>query len=142
MIFTWHNLLGMEKHDAAWHENDIADELAEYEQAEGFMERWSEVSDVVYTYTRAKWSGYSEIAWPLPRRYFVWGSLYMFPKYSLRWLFFRIAGMRIKSQKPIREVRNPAKLSKLDEIAKKYSVDPERFRIICQGLLKHWILLK
>lgn len=143
MIFApWHNLLRMEKHDLAWHEADIADELIEYQQARGFVERWSEVSDVVYTYTRARWTGYSELSFPLPRRYLICGALYMFPKYTLRWLFFITAGKLAKAQRVIREVRNPAKLSKLDDIAAIYHLNPEQFRAICQKLLKYWILLK
>lgn len=143
MIFTlWHTLLGMQKYDATWHQADIADEIFEYEQAKGFWERWSEVSDVVYTYTRARWSGHSQMSFPLPRHYLVWGALYMFPKYTLRWLFFITAGWLAKSKRAVREVRNPEKASKLDAIAKRYQLDERSFRRICQKLLKYWILLK
>jgi len=63
MIFTiWHNLSRMEKHDLLWYKKDIADELEEYKEANGFIEKWSELSDIVYTYTRAKWFGYHEIS--------------------------------------------------------------------------------
>ena len=143
MIFTlWHNLIAMEKRSRAWHEDDIADEFAEYREAQGFMEKWSEVSDVVYTYTRAKWSGHSTLAFPLPRRYFFWGALYMFPKYTLRWLFFAVAGRIADSENPIREVRNPRKLSKVNEIAWKYHLDAEHFCAICQRLLRYWLVLE
>lgn len=143
MIFTlWHNALGMEKHNRAWHDKDIADAVAEYEQAQGFIEKWSEISDVVYTYTRAKWLGHSRLSFPLPWGYLRWGALYMFPKYTLRWLLFVTAGELAKSRQVIREVRNPEKLLKLDEIAEKYSLNPENFRGICQKLLRYWVLLK
>ena len=143
MIITlWHNLLGMEKHDFDWHKSDIHDELMEYKEARGFIEKWSEISDVVYTYTRAKWTGHSGIFFPLPRKYFVWGLLYMFPKYTSRWLFFIVAGKLVKSKKIIREVRNPLKISKLDKIAEKYNLNKDNFCAVCQKLLKYWILLK
>lgn len=143
MIFKfWHNLLGMEKHDLAWHGADIADELMEYKQANGFIERWSETSDVVYAYTRAQWTGHSKLSFPLPRRYLTWGALYMFPKYTSRWFFFVVAGKLAKSQRIIREVRNPAKPSKLNKIAEKYNLNTERFNVACQKLSKYWIFLK
>ena len=138
----WHRILGMEKHTLAWHEADMADEMREYKTAVRFMERWSEVSDVVYSYTRAKWSGHSELSFPLPRRYLIWGALYMFPKYTLRWLFFVIVGKLAGSPQIIRAVRNPQKSEKLKNIAAAYHLDEERFFALCQNLLKYWILLK
>lgn len=143
MIFTlWHNLLGMEKHDRLWHEQDIHDELIEYKKARKFFDRWSELSDVVYTYTRARWSGHKDFKFPLSRFLFLWGSLYMFPKYTLRWLFFLFAGKKAGSKKPIREVRNPQKDNKLDEISAHYGCDPILFRKICKRRISYWPLLK
>jgi hypothetical protein len=142
IIWFWHNLLKMEKYDLGWHQADIIDELAEYKRAEGFMERWSELSDIVYTYTRARWSGHTNISFPLSRGLFIWGSLYMFPKYTLRWLFFAFAGKLLKSKRLIREVRNPKKISKLDEIADKYGLEKNAFRSTCRKLLRFCPLLK
>jgi hypothetical protein len=143
MVFNWwHGLLGMQKHDLAWHKQDMADEIKEYEEAKGFIARWSELSDIVYTYTRGRWSGHQELVFPLSPWQFAWGSLYMFPKYSLRWLFFVTTGKQAGAEKTIREVRNPAKLFKLDDIAERYGVDKERFREICGKLLRFWPLLK
>lgn len=125
-----------------WHEQDIADELTEYREARGSIYRWSELSDIVYTYTRAKWSGHRDIVFPFSSSLFVWGALYMFPKYTLRWVFFRIAGARVGTRKPIREVRNPKKDHKLDEIAAHNGCEPDRFRLICKKQLAYWPLLK
>jgi hypothetical protein len=47
----------MPKYDEEWHRQDMADELTEYEEASGFIDTWSELSDVAYTYTRAKRNG-------------------------------------------------------------------------------------
>lgn len=61
----WHSMLDMPKHDDAWHRQDVADEMKELAEAKGFFWRWSERSDVVYTVTRARWSGHRGFAWPL-----------------------------------------------------------------------------
>ena len=132
----------MEKHDCAWHEADIADELAEYEKAQGFIERWSELSDIVYTYTRARWSDHVGLALPLSLRQFFFGSLYMFPKYTLRWLFFRRAGRKSGARRIVREVRNPAKAEKLNGIARIYGIDEAIFRDVCERQQRWWPLLK
>ena len=141
IFYLWHSLLGIEKNDLAWHQKNIADELVEYQNARGFLEKWSELSDLVYTYTRARWSDHSELKFPYYFRHFIWGSLYMFPKYTLRWLFFITAGKMSGSKKTVRAVRNPKKTEKLEQIAEKYDLDKEKFQDVCQKLLKYWILL-
>jgi len=143
VIFNfWHTILGMDKNDLAWHKSDIVEELNEFNNATGLFAKWSEVSDVVYTYTRARWTGHSEVLFPLSSTHFILGSFYMFPKYTLRWLFYVTAGKIAGSKNIIREVRNPHKISKLDQIADKNNLNKEEFRHVCQKLLKYWILLK
>ncbi len=135
-------MLGMQKHDLEWHKKDMADEIQEYEEANGFVARWSELSDIVYTYTRGKWSGHNELIFPLSKRHFLFGSLYMFPKYTLRWSFFVTAGKSAGAEKTIREVRNPSKIFKLDDVAERYGVNRDDFREVCRKLLRFWPLLK
>lgn len=55
----------------------------------------------------------------------------MIPKYSSRYLFYRAAGQKMKSENEVHAVRNPRKSHKLDEIAKEYQLDPVKFRLIC-----------
>lgn len=129
MINTWHKLLGMPKHDKAWHEQDLVDELGEYNQETSIVKKWSELSDVVYTCTRGRWSGH-DIPFPFARWQFALGVIYMIPKYSGRWLFFKRAGKRAKTAQTIHEVRNPQKTHKLHHIAEKYEIDPEQFQEI------------
>jgi hypothetical protein len=140
MINWWHSLLGMPRHDKAWHEQDLADELGEYNEETLLLKKWSELSDVVYTCTRSRWSGH-DIAFPLAGWQYPLGVLYMIPKYTGRYLFFRNAGKRAGSHQPLREVRNPKKTHKLHHIAKKYDLDPIKFQQICEQQLKHWLLL-
>jgi hypothetical protein len=65
----------------------------------------------------------------------------MIPKYSGRWLFFRVAGKRSKAAGVIREVRNPKKTHKLHLIAEENQIDPKLFQRICEKQLKYWLLL-
>jgi hypothetical protein len=51
----------------------------------------------------------------------------MFPKYTLRFKFFRDLGHEFDKNLNISEVRNPKKIEKLKVIAEKYNLDPERF---------------
>lgn len=132
----------MPKHDLDWHEQDIADELLEYQEAKGLLATWSELSDIAYTYTRARWSGHTGITLPINRIKFYCGLLYMYPKYTLRWKFFRELGFSFNKSLTINEVRNPKKLGKLHTIAEKYSLDPDEFTRRAETLLKKRLLLK
>lgn len=142
LIHKWHSYLDMPKHDIDWHLQDIKDELEELKEAEGLIHKWSEVSDVVYTYTRAKWSGHKELEFPLRRTHFYIGLIYMFPKYTLRWKFFRKIGKSFDKNLKITEVRNPKKIHKLEDIANKYNLDKDIFKSRSEKLLKRWVLLK
>ncbi len=142
IIYKWHSILDMEKKDYYWHQADVLEELREFEEARGLINRWSELSDIVYTYTRAHWSGHEGIERPIGRTSFYIGLLYMFPKYSLRWKFYRVLGKKIDKNVKITEVRNPQKIEKLKIIASKYNLDSERFTIEAKKLMKYWVFLK
>lgn len=138
LLSFWYSKLNMPKYDEQWHRDD----MAEYHEATGLIDTWSELSDVVYTYSRAKWSGHSTITFPFSRFKFLIGVVYMIPKYSLRWYFFRTLGRRIDPDLLISEVRNPNKLEKMKTIAEKYQIDPTIFKTEAEKLMRHWILLK
>lgn len=142
LINKWHDLLNMPKYDETWHKQDMADELTEYEEAHGFIDTWSELSDVAYTYTRSKWSGHETINFPLPKIKLLIGLLYMFPKYTLRFRFFRDLGHQFDRNLHISEVRNPKKIEKLKVIAEKYNLDQEQFTKVALTLMKGRIFLK
>lgn len=132
----------MPKYDLEWHKQDLMDEYQEYKDTNGLLNKWSELSDVVYTYTRALWSGHKDIMFPFSRTFFYFGALYMFPKYTLRWKFFRKLGQIVNSQTQIFEVRNPRKESKLHAIAEKYNVDPILFQREAKKLSRRSFLLR
>jgi hypothetical protein len=142
LINKWHTVLDMPKKDFEWHKADVADELQEFNEAKGLINKWSELSDVVYTYTRAHWSGHKNIGYPLSKISFYVGLLYMFPKYSLRYKFYKVLGKKIDKNVKITEVRNPKKIEKLEHIAKKYNLNPEIFKAEAKKLMKRWIFLK
>lgn len=138
---AWFNWLNVPKFDEQWHRDDMADELAEYHEAPNLLYRISEASDVVYTYERTKWSGYTDVRFPLSRKAYIAGLLYGAGKYTSRFLFFRVAGMRVGSPDPVRNVRNPRKTHKLHAVAVEAGVDPVAFQKICEKQLKYWPLL-
>ena len=135
LINKWHSILDMPKKDFDWHKADIAEELKEFKEAKGLINKWSELSDVVYTCTRTHWSGHQNIEYPFGKVSFCVGLLYMFPKYSLRWKFYRVLGKKIDKNAKLTEVRNPKKIEKLEHIAKKYNLDPVIFKIEAEKLI-------
>lgn len=138
----WFNLCKVPKFDRAWHEQDLAEELAEYEEAIGWLKRWSEISDVVYTCNRARWSGHN-LKFPLKYHKYVIGQMYGLPKYTSRYIFYRRAGKKAGANKSIQCVRNPKKLYKLDKIIAEQSIDVDKEKLvaICEKQLRYWPLL-
>ncbi len=142
LLNRWHTMLNMPKYDEAWHMQDLADELTEYHEATGLIDIWSELSDVAYTYTRAQWSGHTMLVFPLSRLRFCIGIMYMLPKYTLRWRFFRKLGHHFDKNLHISEVRNPHKIQKLKVIAEKYNLNPSLFQSQAEKMLRYTFLLK
>lgn len=140
MTKLWHNMLNMPKEDRAWHERDMADEMAEYFEDQNLIMKWSELSDVAYTCSRGRWSGH-DITFPFARWQYALGVIYMYPKYTSRWLFFRRAGKKLGASKSVDEVRNPRKAAKLHSIAERYVLDKDDFQNVCEKQLKYWPLL-
>jgi hypothetical protein len=130
----------MRGYDRQWHRNDIKAELGELRLAEGRLSRVSELSDVLYTSSRAAHNGFeTHVMRFFRQRPWLLGALalYMIPKYSSRWILYRAAAYPSK----INEVRNPWKDIKLYEIAEKGNIDKERFVIRCRKLRRVWPLL-
>lgn len=138
----WHSVLGMEQKDEAWFRKHIRQELIELMEAQTVMEKWSELADVVYAVTRAKWNKHERIQFPLTKRAYAVGWVYMIPKHTSRWLFYRVAGGRVRRGVRMKVVRNPLRTEKLHAVAQKYEVDPARFEHVCKQQLRWWPLLK
>jgi glycerol uptake facilitator-like aquaporin len=98
------------------------------------------VTTVSYTYSRGKWSGHN-LDLPISKIGYYTGILYMYPKYTLRYLFFRRAGRKLDRGLKIKAVRNPKKTHKLHHIATSYKIDENKFQQLCQKQLKYWLLI-
>ena len=142
ILYKWHDWLALPKFTKSWYEDDLAGELSEYEAETKAIKRWSELSDITYTCSRARWSGYY-LPFPLKRYQYWLGLIYMLPKYTNRFLFFRMAGRKAGANKDIRCVRNPNKLEKIDETIRDQNVevDLEKLKNICQKQRRFWLLL-
>jgi len=67
----------------------------------------------------------------------------MLAKYTLRWKFYRIEAILCNAPRYdlMREVVNPRKDHKLEEVASRHQIDPVKFRRIGNQLQKIWPLL-
>jgi len=141
LVNLWFEWLNLPKRDAQWHRQDVADEVQELRDASGLVEVWSEKADVVFATRRGRWAGHG-IELPL-RRLDSWlGLAYMFPKYTLRWLFYRTVGHHLDPALRISEVRNPRKTDKLRDIARNNGFDPVAFERECRRCSAWWLFLK
>ncbi|KAL3463279.1 hypothetical protein BJX64DRAFT_287533 [Aspergillus heterothallicus] len=155
-LARWHRVLHLPRQPSlAWHRARIREELAERRHARNFLQRLSEMSDVLFSTSRARHDGFeihprlfvSVFACPsrFLRSTFGLGLAYayMLTKFTLRWGFYRTAAYFAGSPKPfeVREVVNPRKKGKLDEVAERHQIDKERFRRICARLKWVWPLL-
>jgi len=140
LIQKWHKLLNMNKHDYDWHMKDLQDELEEYNTARGLFHKWSELADVVYVYSRAKHnSDCKELKNPVGVFKTFIGWIYMYPKYTLRWSFYRFIGN--KFGKKISEIRNYKKEHKLKHIAEKHGIPEKEFIALVNKYKKYWLFL-
>lgn len=140
MLRMWHRALQMSKYTRQWHVDDIKEEMEEYRNAKGIFHRWSELSDVVYTHSRAQiYGGFTDVESPLSWLSYQIGKLYMYPKYTLRWKFYRKVGREFG--KSITEVRNYKKEEKLRKIAQRYNIPEDQFIQSCKRHARYWIFL-
>jgi hypothetical protein len=128
----------------SWYRDRLREELHELRTATTPIHRLSETSDVFFAISRARYDGIH--AWKLPpfiasRHVPVYG--YMLLKYTLRWAFYRTAARLCKAPRPylVREVVNPGKDSKLDEVSFRHGIDQLQFRSVGRRLRSVWPLL-
>ncbi|KAH7107905.1 hypothetical protein BKA62DRAFT_206 [Auriculariales sp. MPI-PUGE-AT-0066] len=138
----WCTLLGLQRQTpASWHRARVREELAERHAARSTLERLSETSDVLFALARATHDGYPLRR--LPRRTGICSYApyaYMLAKYSTRASFYRVAG-RLCGVKGVKEVVNPAKDSKLDEVAARHGIEKDKLRRVGGMLRRVWPLL-
>jgi hypothetical protein len=68
---------------------------------------------------------------------------YMLAKYTLRWKFYRTTAILCNAPHYdlVREVVNPSKDHKLDEVASRHQIDPVEFERVGRRLRRVWPLL-
>lgn len=140
----WHRYLHLRPQPRNWYRARLREELRERRMARTLCQRLSETADVFYTISRAQNDGFPIRTLPL---FDVFLHLpvytYLLLKYTSRWGFYRVASCLCAAPGGVlmREVVNPAKDHKLDEVALRHGVDPVLFRRVCCRLRRVWPLL-
>ena len=144
ILRRWHRLLGLSrKPTQSWHQERLLDELRELREAKTPVERISETSDVFFTISRAAYDGCPIRELPSLTIHHAPVYAYMLGKFTSRWAFYRVAAYFCGSlhYHTVREVVNPSKDSKLDEVATRHNIDPVKFKRIACRLRRFWPLL-
>src|SRR5262249_36418261 len=129
LLRRWHRMLGLSRQSPpSWYRNRLREELRERRTAgTTFWRKLGETSDVFFSISRARYDGFPVRQLPpfaASRHGLVYG--YMLAKYTLRWKFYRTAAMLCDTPRHgwVREVVNPSKDHKLDEVAARHQIDP------------------
>ncbi|KAK8063504.1 hypothetical protein PG996_008156 [Apiospora saccharicola] len=142
-------MLGLARHTPEWYRDRLREELQELRDAKGRWERLSETSDVMFAISRAQHDGFPVRQSPLPALTSTFEGkqcwvvcAYMLGKYTSRWLFYRTAASLsgMKDPQSVREVVNPTKDSKIEEVASRHQVDKAKFCRISRHLRRVWPL--
>ncbi|GAW17522.1 hypothetical protein ANO14919_069800 [Xylariales sp. No.14919] len=143
VLNRWHKLLGLARQSPlSWHRDRFREELAELREAKGPLEKLSETSDVFFAISRAKYDGFPIADMPPFRIHHAAIYGYMLAKYTSRWAFYRVLAFlcRAPFHSTVREVVNPSKDSKLEVVARRHNIDPDKFTSIGRRLRRVWPL--
>jgi hypothetical protein len=127
-----------------WYRARLREELHELRNAKTPLLKLSETSDVVFSIVRAQYDGF-----PIRKLPFVTSPphvilyAYMVAKFTSRWTFYRTLAMLCRAPRYdlVREVVNPIKDHKLDEVASRHQIDPAEFKRVGRRLRRVWPLL-
>ena len=108
---------------------DFGRKLVEQKEATTTIERNSESSDVLFIIARAHNEGFN-IPLPTNQPTRAWYYIYMILKKTSHWGFYRIAAWLAGAShgSDVREVINPLRNFKLDQVACRHDIDPAIFR--------------
>ncbi|KAK5634804.1 hypothetical protein RRF57_010517 [Xylaria bambusicola] len=144
ILCRWHKLLGLShQSSSAWHRDRVREELAEYRAARSPVERLSEAADV-FSISRATYDGFPVRKLLLFAMHHIPVYGYMLAKFTSRWLFYRALAFLCRAPHPfaVREVVNPYKDRKLDDVAFRHRVmDRQKFKLVGRRLRLVWSLL-
>jgi hypothetical protein len=145
LLRPWHRMLGLSRQSPpSWYRDRLREELRERRTAKTPWQKLSETSDVFFSISRARYDGFPIRKLPpfVASRHVLLYA-YMLAKYTLRWQFYRTAAIfcNIRHYNLMREVVNPSKDHKLDEVASRYQIDPVEFKRVGRRLRRVWPLL-
>ena len=145
LLHQWLRFLNLPKHSQPWYRNILQGELKELEEAKTPLEKLSETSDVLFCLSRAQYDGFPPDSLPVVDSYPPYlVYIYMIAKFTMRWAFYRLAARicrgRNNNHPSIREVVNPRKDSKLEEVARRHGIDAKLFVRVAHGLRWVWPL--
>ncbi|KAI2604630.1 hypothetical protein GGR54DRAFT_454123 [Hypoxylon sp. NC1633] len=143
LLHRWHGLLGLPRQSPpSWYRDRLHEEQQERQAAATSLEKLSETADVFFSISRASYDGFP--VGPLPpvalRNVHIYA--YMLGKFTSRWAFYRVTAFLCGAPDycTVREVVNPSKDRKLDEVASRHQVDPGKFKRIGRRLRRVWPL--
>jgi len=145
LLRRWHGMLGLSRQSPpSWYRDRLREELQERRIAKTPWQKLSETSDVFFSISRAQYDGFPVRKLPpfvASRHVLVYA--YMLAKYTLRWKFYRTAAILCNAPHSdlVREVVNPSKDHKLDEVASRHQIDPVEFKRVGRQLRRVWPLL-
>lgn len=145
LLRRWHEMLGLPRQSPpTWYRDRLREELRERSAATTRWQRLSETSDVFFSISRAQHDGFPVGKLPPltnPRHTPVY--VYMLAKYTLRWQFYRMAALLCCAPcyTSVREVVNPSKDCKLEDVASRHQIDPVTFKRVGGKLRRFWPLL-
>lgn len=145
VLHRWHAVLGLRQQmHRCWHRARLREELRERKSAESCFARLSETSDVLFCISRAAHDGQAICKRPpllLGRNGMAYS--YMLTKYTSRWCFYRVIALMCGAPNvaEVREVVNPRKDGKLDEVAARHAIDRMKFRRVGKRIRWIWPFL-
>ncbi|KAH7120461.1 hypothetical protein EDB81DRAFT_231625 [Dactylonectria macrodidyma] len=143
VLSRWHGFLCLPRHPQSWYRDRLREEMGERRLATTRCHRLSETADVFYILSRAQHDGYYLRKLPNfgPSHLVVYA--YLLSKYTLRWQFYRAAAFLCNRTRldSMREVVNPARDHKLQEVARRHGIEPAAFQLVCRRLRMIWPLL-
>jgi len=145
LLKRWHGMLGLSRQSpASWYRDRLREELRERRTAKTPCQKLSEASDVFFSSSRAQYDGFPTRKMPpfvTSRHALVYA--YMLVKFTLRWQFYRTAAIICNAPHydSVREVVNPSKDGKLEEVASRHQIDPVEFKRVGRRLRQVWPLL-
>ena len=131
LLKPWHAMLDLpQQTPPSWYRDRLREELRERRIAKIPWQKLSEASDVFFSSSRAQYDGFPVRKLPpfvTSRHVLVYA--YIMAKFTSRWKFYRTAAIicNVPRYDLVREVVNPSKDQKLEEVASRHQIDPVEF---------------